>query len=614
MAQDSSNNYTRISIDYIDGVNSVMASNVAKKEEMLHAENIRSPLVGTADKREGQEVIGSLVASANYGLFYYHNDVGSNQNLFRISNVNNVTQIYYLNNSNQWVALSGPLATVNGAGTFFKSTLANGDLYLSDINNDLRYISEDTGSLVVCNSTGAGTTSKYSNVYDAPTASLINYYKNSLYLADYRQSNGVRVKNGIFYSSKPLGVVSKIYSDVAAGVNEVPVTDTKYFIQGEIVEVYLATKLITVFTVDSVKETSIVRNHNIPNYTESIALLANSNLWVFGTYSGKQVFRWPQGPVKEGIDPKEYNSFKLTGTLGNDNEQINVLDNIGNVMIVASSNNIAVWNDYVLQNLDLGVGCVSKNGYVKCSGSMFFIHYTGIFMTAGDMPKVMSTKVERYLNGASKAGLESSAAGKKGRNVFFTIGDVTLYKPDGSFEKILPNVCLEYSLTQDNWYVHTNVKADMLVTWMNTNTIDSLVAITHNTNYPVVEFLKREVAMDLDQEIPFRFDTKNIMLCNVFENIAHLQEIIVEMERGKGLKVFVSLDMGDWYELPGDCAKGANIIKITNKDSNVVAPVRARNMRISLRHNHKQLCKVSKLAVIYLNTKEQELNKEDYSS
>lgn len=616
MAQDSSNKLTRLELSYLDGVNSIMSSNVAKKEEMMHAENVRSPLVGTADKREGQETIGTLVATNNYGIFYYFNETDGNQNLFRISKVSGVTKIYYLNDSLQWTAINVPLATIaNEPEDFFDTALAEGDLYITDINNNNRYISEDVvGTLTMYDSTTAGVISRYSNLYNSPKANLVNYYKDRLYLADYITNDGVRQQNSVLFSSTPLGIISLVYQDVAQDVNEVPVTFSKYFIAGEVIEVYRGNNIVTVFTVDSVNSESIIRNHNIPNYLDAVPLEAADELWVFSTYKGKRIFRWPQTIIREGVNTKEYDTLKLTGTQGNDSEQITMMENVGNVMILASSNNIATWNNFVLQNLDLGIGCVSKRSYVKCSGSLFFLHYTGVFMTAGDMPKIVSNKIERYLFGATKSGLENSCAGKKGRSVFFAIGDVTLYQPDGSFEKILPDVCLEYNLTQDNWYPHTNVKADMMTTWINETDFDSLVTLNRSTDKPVVEFLKKDVYIDIDQEIEYRFDTKNIMLGGTFEKIAYPQELCIEMERGSGLKAFVSLDMGDWYELPGECAKGATILKLTRKNSDVAMPVRCRNMRVSLRHGYKQSCKVSKLSITYLPTNEEDVQKPDYAS
>jgi len=76
-------------IQYFDGLNSLVASNIAKKEELMHAENARATMIGTIEKREGMEVIGTAAAgatfttTANKGLFYFNNTF--NKGLYRVS-------------------------------------------------------------------------------------------------------------------------------------------------------------------------------------------------------------------------------------------------------------------------------------------------------------------------------------------------------------------------------------------------------------------------------------------------------------------------------------------------------------------------------------------------
>jgi hypothetical protein len=123
------------------------------------------------------------------------------------------------------------------------------------------------------------------------------------------------------------------------------------------------------------------------------------------------------------------------------------------------------WNDYSLENFDLGIGCCSQNGYVK-NGELFFLHYTGIYSTGGGIPKLLSRKIDRYIKGATKAGLEAGAMGTKGFSIFCAIGDVTLYNNDGSQWKVLPDVCLEYAMADQNWFVHTNVSASAFKKYM----------------------------------------------------------------------------------------------------------------------------------------------------
>jgi hypothetical protein len=235
-----------------------------------------------------------------------------------------------------------------------------------------------------------------------------------------------------------------------------------------------------------------------------------------------------------GVNVKEYDTFKLSSTTDNNDEEIIALVNVGNVMLISSRSNMSIWNDYVQQALDLGLGIVSRTGYVKNSGALYFIHYTGVYQTSGGIPELISAKVDKYITNATRVGLENCAAGKKGRNIFFCIGDVTFKNPDGSINKVLPKVCLEYSITQQNWFLHTGIDAFQLTTFIDSLEYDRCVMayageLDNDTppfpiptvNAPVAEFLKPGVYTDIGKEIPMRMDTPNIMLGATFEKIAY---------------------------------------------------------------------------------------------
>ena len=287
------------------------------------------------------------------------------------------------------------------------------------------------------------------------------------------------------------------------------------------------------------------------------------------------------------------------------------MTNIGNVMLIGSNNNLAIWNDYVLQYIDMGVGTISKNGFIKHLGSLFFLHYSGIFRTVGGLPQIISEKVERYIYGATKAGLEACTCGKKETSVFFCIGDVTLKHPDGSIEKVIHDICLEYNIVHQNWYLHTGIKANLMTTFLDTLNPDRLCISTSDTNYPIYEFLTSQIYTDDGKAILFRADTSAIPLGITFEKVAYPLELCIEMERGSGLKVFVSLDWGEWYELDTEAGKGSTIIKVNRRDMDSSAPPRCRNIRISLRHAGIGACRVTKMAINYIISAEEEVIKPD---
>lgn len=769
-------NYRRKEISYFDGLNSAVASNIAKKEELMHCENVRSPFIGTIEKREGQRQVGTnLTATANHGVFYFNNSGTNTTGLYRSSKVSGTNRLYYLKSvgtvtftgsglndatsggtytgtseaasytvvvdgvgspntfkwkknsgsfttgvsmqtgvaitlsdgvtitfaaqtghtlNDQWVFNANEWSTMSGTDSFgysdptgnFDSCVAEGNMYLVNQALPNRYVLGSDGISVYSNTTrmvfvgsglndatlggntttnpasftviidgtGSPNTFKWSqnggtyttgvsitgvaqtlangvtitfasttghtlndtwtitpdggsnnNILRMPKANLINYYKGRLYVADFL--NGAnRQKNVILRSSPSLGILALANNDTASGATEIEVTDTKYILPGETIDVRRGGTLLGTVTVVSVEQTSITV------LATGFNIEAADELWVQNTFGGaNKTFRWVNNPSYSGVNAVDYDTFKLASTTDNDAEEIKMLTNVGNVQIIGSNNNLAIWNDFTLRTLDLGIGCVSRGGYVKTAGSLFFLHYTGIYQTEGETPQLISTKVERYITGATKSGLESCVAGKKGRNIMFNIGSVTLRNPDGSIEKILSDVVLEYSVVQKNWYVHTNVKATSWATWIAPADPETLVAASTFTNYPVVEFLASGVFTDMGAEIHMRADTPNLLIGQLFEKLSYPLEVAIEMERGRALRVFVSLDMDSWYEIEGEAAKGLSILKIIRKELDSPSPTKCRNIRFSFRHSEKSLCKLSKVAVSYSISAEEETERED---
>ena len=247
-------------------------------------------------------------------------------------------------------------------------------------------------------------------------------------------------------------------------------TDTKYIYADAGMnhyEIYRGNLKVATVNVRNMTETSIYADQTGVTFESGFSsILSSDEVWISGTFSGKKQYRWTFNASTAGRNTKQYDTFKLTG--GSEDE-ITLLEPVGNILMIANKNSMMTWNDYTLENFDLGVGNVSKNGYTKLKGAIYFLHYSGVYSTSGSVPQLISRKIERYIKGATKAGLENAAAGYKGLSIFFTIGDVTLYKNDGSIWKVLDSVCLEYNIADQNWYVHTNVTATQFSTYMQTD-------------------------------------------------------------------------------------------------------------------------------------------------
>lgn len=584
-------NIRKLDIPYFEGANALMSESLSKKTELFHCENCRSVIIGTIEKRGGTRRLGDVITSTiNYGIVFFAND--GHKGFFRVAKVSSVTSIYYLNNSANWTTLSGAGTSLTTTNNYrFNFTIAENTLFAVNGDNNNLEISGSDGITVTASTGSSG------NLYGSPKARKINYYKDRLYLGDYIIGS-TRYKNGIFMSSVPLGIVALVDGDHDQPVTSLKVTDLKYIRSSDSLDVYRGGTKIGTITVSAKNATT--NTLTISSFGTNIK--SSDELWVADTYSGTRKFRWADN-AESGIDVKRYDTFKLAGS---QNDRITMMTNIGDVMMLATNHSLAVWNDNSLANYEMEIGCVSDEAYVNAYGTLYFLGYEGIFATNGGQPKLISAKIDPYITGATKAGLESACMGKKGFSIFCVIGAVTLYNADGSIRQSLSDVCLEYNTKTLNWYIHIGIKATQFATYRETSGFNRLIYESTESGLPCFEFLTGELddKVTSDKEITFRADLPNFTLSEEFENIVYPLEIIVEAERGSGIQCFISLDDEDWYEIQGEIRKGVNVLKVTSKDSSRSEPPSCRRIRISFRDSSVQLCKISKVKIKYKDTNE----------
>ena len=447
---------------------------------------------------------------------------------------------------------------------------------------------------------GTGVLRVLNNLTNSPVANRINYYKDRLYLADYTVGS-TSFPNSIMMSSEPVGIVALVDGDHATSQTTINVTDTKYIYANDVLDVYRGSTRIQSLIVTAKTEDTITVD------TTANAFNSADELWVAGTYGAKKVFRWADNSAG-GINVKQYDTFKLDG---GQNDSIRLLDNVGDSMVIANKFNFGCWNGSRLDKLDGGIGCVSYNGSTKLQGVLYFLGYKGIYATRGipgEIPQLISVKVQPYFDGATKANLEIGAMGIKGESVFCAVGDVSLYHPDGSDDKTLSDTVIERDVRKDNWYIHTGLKVTEFATYSSTSDADRLEFASTESAYPVNEFLRDQVDdyVENDVEIPFRIDTGNLTLSKQFENMCYPQKLVIEMERGSGIQAYVGLDNDPFYQLQGEAVKGCTILDITARDQMQTTPVRCRQINISLRDTTNKLCKITRIAVLYADTPETE--------
>ena len=484
--RESGTNIKRVVIPYWEGVNSVVQPSLARKTELAHMENARAPQIGVLEKREGQVILGTdssgneFVTTANYGLFCFENTyTTSNQGLFRVSTTGGVTGLYVLTDDDRWILIE------NGMSESVCS--------FANVNGKMVVVNGNDPNLMVDADLACTTSISSGSLWNSPIANKVAFYKSRIYLADYI-SGTERYKTTVLRSSYPLGIIALVNGDVPAADGAtwtIPITDYKYFYADDGMnsyEIYRGVTKIATVVISSYTDANMISSNVIfeAGYT---SFLSADEIWITGTYDGAKQYRWMGNPTSSGQDVKQYDTFKL---VGGSEDPITMFVPIGNVLMIGNKNTLMTWDDYNLTNFDIGVGCVSKNGYVKLNGGLYFMHYSGIYSSDGAAPKLISRKVERYIKGATAAGLEASAAGYKGLSVFFTIGDVTLFNDDGSTWKTLSDVCLEFNVADQNWYVHTNVSATQFETYINTDGVTQLAicsSITPKVEVSGVEML-----------------------------------------------------------------------------------------------------------------------------
>ena len=554
-------------------------------------------LSGTAPATDTNDNVELRVTNAVYGSLAY-----SDQK-FTISTRSSTTAPYFTSKPGTTAASGGSytynITTANPAAhavTITSSTIPAG-LVLTDNGNGTATL---TGTVPVNGSDSYPAYDDVNIVVTDPTAGASTVQKWSITVP----ANA----NQPFLNSTPATAIlanGAFSYTVQASYNTpvwaIPVTNSDYFYANSGMnqyDIYRGAAHIATVTLTSVQETTITAAiSDVTFYGNYNTLLSADEIWIAGTYNGEKQYRWINNPTGVGRDVKQYDTFFLSG---GDEDEITLMETIGNVLLIANKNAMCTWNDYTLQNFDLGFGCVSPNGYVKLLGTLYFIHYSGIYSTSGTMPQLLSRKIDRYIKGATRTALEQSACGFKGLSVFFTLGDVKLYNDDDSYWKTLKDCCIEYNVADQNWYVHTNVPATQFAQFLDVQGGEHCLYTSSKTGAPVKEFLIGNT--DDGAEIFMRADTQVIQLLPNVETYAMPISVITEMDRGSLTKCFISLDKGEFYELEGEVTKGISIMKINGIDRNAVSPPLARRIQLSYRDSSKQLNKIIQSTLVYAPT------------
>ncbi|MDD5220070.1 MAG: hypothetical protein PHV11_05870 [Candidatus Bipolaricaulis sp.] len=590
MATKNTTGLKEINIPYLEGLNSSVSSSISRKNELVYTENTRFDKIGEISKRQGTRRLGNVITSVgNYGLFFFSNTTATNTGFFRISKVGSTTSVYYLHTSGTFTALTGGGTSLTATNHSFTS--AESCLFFVNGTDSNRYISSD-GSTVVTASTATG------HLYGSPIAKKIAYYKDRLYVGNYLIGT-TKYPTSVMFSSKPLGIVALVDGDFSTGATSINVTESKYILSSDILQVYRSGSLITTLTVTAKTETSITVN------ATGADIKSSDELWTDNSYSGSRIFRWSSNPQSGDINAKKYDTFKLSGS---GSSELTILDTINDVLVIGNKENMATWNESSLRGFDMGISCVSERGYAKGFGLLFFVGYGGLYAFDGSStPQLLSNKVKPFFTGATKAAIEGSAVGIKGNSVLVSLAATTLYNDDGSVLKSLTNIVLEFNIEQKNWSMHTGLSINDFETYRASDNVDRLEF--SGTTGEVYELFRdtSDDSVTTNKEIPFNITTSPITLSSEFENYCYPKEIVVKVESGNGINCFLDLDeSGEFFPIQGDIRKGVNVIKIVPRSS-TDSEVRCRTLSLSLREMSTRPVKISKFKIIYSESLERNI-------
>lgn len=452
----------RFEFPYWDGLNTGVSNALSKRSEPSFLENARSLVIGLLEKRAGHSVLGNRIsATSNFGLYDFVNNA---HNLIRVSRVGGVVSVYLFNGST-WVKLSGAATNLSQKECDFTTAL---DRCFIVNGTDKNFYLESNAITAVDSDSSSGF------LYNSPTARLINYFRDRVYLGDYKRIDGTRERTGICFSSQPLGIVALVSGDHTQPITTLEVTETKYIKVGaanDSLDVYRGGTLIGTITVTGKTETALTISSFGTN------LQSADELWVAGTRNGEKVIRWDNRAT--GVDAKQYDSFKNASE-----EDLVLLANVNNNQLIFTENSISVWNSTWLKPLDLNIGCISKKSFVKVLGEAIFLHTTGIYATSGGIPKLISAKIQQVFDNADINQLRNACATTDGISYFVHIGTVTFKNKDGSIKKVMNNVVVEYNMQQNNFFIHTDIPMSHFTTFVGE---EGLTLVFAKDGYPSPE-------------------------------------------------------------------------------------------------------------------------------
>lgn len=370
--------------DYSGAVQSTTSHLLKKPNEIKASKNADfRKVVGAITRRDGYEQVGQVIEHGKDGLYGGVYRYGRNNKI--ITGVNNTgdsaATLRYLDSDNSWRTILSDadpntrFNCINSLDEFYVAGASDATYYpLTLIGQDL-------------------TTTRSYNVLNAPRGKFVTEFSGRLYVLNCLV-NGVRYSNRAYFSSPPIGFITRIQTDQKGLLKQLRVDSVRYLKVGMVVDIYGAgteAKKVTSLTIITVDK----KNNRISFADTTIDVADNDEIWLTGR-KGKLTRFWNTDyPTAQEAD-----FFEIP--IAEDSETIPDISAYGKNngrLYIFTPDSMHKTDGANLIPVSETIGCMAQESVKNISTWMLFLHTSGVWGYNDDSGqlKLLSRPVEKYI-------------------------------------------------------------------------------------------------------------------------------------------------------------------------------------------------------------------------